>query len=435
MIEPVSLRPGVMVARTLLSNDGGDAVVRVINCGPVACALEAGDLLTEAEPISFYDSEAKGENTESDYQHVEGLIESIPTELTDNQRRCATQFIQSYAHIFSSSSTDLGRNGVLPHRIDTGDCKPIKQTLRQQPYAHNAEIERNVQELLAAKVIEPAFSPWASNVLLVRKKDGPMRFCVDYRKLNQATIKDSYPLPRISSCLESLGGSCFFSTLDLRAGYFQTEIDPKDADKTAFVTRSGQYRFTVLSMGLANAPSQFQRLMDLILAGLVWETCLVYLDDIIVYSTSFEQHLERLAVVFERLEQVNLKLKASKCQLFRQEVNFFGHVISKHGISADPEKIRTVANWPRPRNLHELRSFIGLSSYYRRFVQSFADIARPLHKLTEKGQPFNWSIEQDIAFRTLKERLISSPILASPIDDGEYVLDTDASAVGLGAVL
>jgi hypothetical protein len=182
--------------------------------------------------------------------------------------------------------------------------------MRQHPYAHLDEIERNVQELLAAKVIEPATSPWASNVLLVKKKDGTWRFCVDYRKLNDLTKKEAYPLPRIDTCLESHGGSSYFSTLDLRSGYWQTELDLRDADKTAFVTRSGLYRFTVLSMGLTNVPSQFQRLMNLVLAGLLWNYCLVYLDDNIIFSKTFDQHLERLAAVFERLSKSSLKMKA-----------------------------------------------------------------------------------------------------------------------------
>ncbi|HSN23183.1 MAG TPA: reverse transcriptase family protein, partial [Methylomicrobium sp.] len=371
----------------------------------------------------------------SSYEHVQCLIDELPSSLTDDEKRKAANFIRRYAHAFSKSATDLGRNSMHPHRIDTGDHAPIKQQLRRQPYAHLPEIERNVQELLDAGVIEPASSPWASNVLLVKKKDGSWRFCVDYRRLNDVTKKEAYPLPRIESCLESLGGAKYFSTLDLRAGYWQTALDPRDADKTAFITRSGQYRFTVLSMGLANAPSQFQRLMDLVMAGLLWNVCLVYLDDIIVYSATFEQHLERLSAVFDRLALADLKVKASKCQLFCQEVHFLGHVISAAGVAADPEKVKAVASWPRCRNLTELRSFVGLASYYRRFIARFADIARPLHQLTGKGQPFVWEAAQENAFQTLKERLITAPILASPRDEGEYVLDTDASLYGLGAVL
>jgi predicted aspartyl protease len=437
MVEPREYRVGVLLARTLLSPNGQQAYVRVLNCGTTPCTVPAGDLLTTAEAVEKQNvvEPTNQQNEEDEYEHVQCLIDDLPSCLTAEERWRASEFIRRYAHVFSKSATDLGRNRMMPHCIDTGDHPPIKQPMRRHPYAHLSEIERNVQELLASKVIEPATSPWASNVLLVKKKDGTWRFCVDYRKLNDLTRKEAYPLPRIDTCLESLGGSCYFSTLDLRAGYWQTELDPRDADKTAFITRSGQYRFTVLSMGLANAPSQFQRLMDLVLSGMLWDSCLVYLDDIIVYSVTFEQHLERLAAVFDRLSAANLKVKASKCQLFREEVHFLGHVISRSGIAADPEKVKVVASWPRPRDLHEVRSFLGLASYYRRFISGFADIACPLHQLTAKGQPFVWEAAQEKSFQDLKERLVSAPVLASPQDGDEYVLDTDASLSGLGAVL
>ena len=435
MVEPKLVKPGVVMARTLLPEDQTKACVRMVNYGPVACTIPAGELLTIAETVAECTLEEEQPLAGSNYDHIQELLDSLPTELTADQRLRATEFVKTYSHVFSRSATDLGRNDFLPHRINTGTHSPIKQPLRRYPYAYSTEIEKSVQELLAAKVIEPTASPWSSNVLLVKKKDGSLRFCLDYRKLNQATIKDSYPLPRIQSCLESLGGSTYFSTMDLRSGYYQTMLDPRDSEKTAFITRSGQYKFTRLSMGLTNAPSQFQRLMDLTMAGLVWDACLVFLDDVIVFASTFETHLERLKLVFERLIQANLKLKPSKCQLFRREVRFLGHVVSSKGIAADPEKIRAVANWPRPRNLHEVRGFLGLSGYYRRFIESYSSIAKDLHKLTEKGQPFVWQAEQETAFQTLKERLVTAPILASPTDDGMYVLDTDASQVGLGAVL
>jgi transposase InsO family protein len=460
MVEPVTLKPGVMLARTLLAESPEEAYVRVTNCNATAFCLEAGELLAIAEAVprvgclnldehhpKMQDTEQRlnideAETSDIDTEHgpqlpehLKGLLESLPSTLTAEQRRRASKFLCGHANVFSTSNTDLGRNSMLPHRIDTGESAPIRQPLRRQPYAHLDEIEKNVQEMLKAKVIEPATSPWAANVLLVKKSDGSSRFCLDYRFLNKVTRRDCYPLPRIDTCLESLGGSVFFSTLDLRSGYWQTEIAEEDRDKTAFITRSGQYRFTVLSMGLANAPSQFQRLMDLVMAGLIWQACLVYLDDIIIFAPTFDLHLERLSAVFARLEGAGLKLKPSKCQLFACQVKFLGHIVSASGIEADPEKTRVVANWPRPRNLSELRSFVGLCSYYRRFVRHFASIAKPLSQLTEKNRPFEWSTAQEEAFQELKARLISAPILAAPMDNGLYVLDTDASLVGLGAVL
>jgi transposase InsO family protein len=417
--------------------------VRVINCSNESKVLKADRALGVADPVCGPFSQqlepeterGPGSGTRTDDAHIQCLIDGLPPSLTEEQRMMAAKFLREKASIFSKSATDLGRNRMIPHRIDTGDHPPVRQSLRRQPYAQLEEIEKNVQELLQAGVIRPSTSAWSSNVLLVKKKDGSSRFCVDMRKVNDVTVKQAYPLPHIDTCLESLGGANFFSTLDLRSGYFQVELHPDDAEKTAFVTRSGHYEFTVLSMGLANAPSQFQRLMDLVLSGLVWESCLVYLDDVIIFSKTFEQHLDRLDAVFSRLASANLLLKASKCQLFCESVKFLGHIVSRQGIAADPAKLATVRNWPQPTCLTELMSFIGLCSYYRKFVEGFATIAKPLHVLTGKGQPFFWGPDQEAAFQTLKVRLTAAPILASPENEGEYVLDTDASLTGLGGVL
>jgi hypothetical protein len=271
---------------------------------------------------------------------------------------------------------------------------------------------------------------------LIQKPRGQgLRFCVDYRQLNQLTYKDSYPLPRIDTCLQSIGKAKFFSTIDLRSSYWQTEIDERDRDKSTFVTRRGAFRFKVLSFGLANAPALFQRLMDLVLSGLTWEVCLVYLDDIIVFSDTFRQHLERLSMVFNRLRTAGLKINASKTHLFQRRVSFLGHVVSEAGIEPDPSKIEAVRTWPRPRNLTELRSFVGLASYYRDHIKSFASIARPLHVLTRKGARFEWTQAQEMAFNQFKDLLTSAPVLSAPMDTGTYILDADASNEAVGIVL
>jgi len=221
--------------------------------------------------------------------------------------------LQDYADVFSCSEFDLGQTNVLPHRIDTGDSRPIKEPLRRHPIAHLDFIDDQVEKMFQAGVIEPSSSPWSSNVVLAKKSDGSLRFCVDYRRLNDLTYKDSFPLPQIDTCLDALGGSMYFSTMDLRSGFWQVTIDTRDADKTAFVTRKGQFRFKVLSFGLANSPSIFQRLMTMVLAGLHWDICLVYIDDIIVVGKTFEEHLRNVAQVFQRLRLAGLKLKPTKC--------------------------------------------------------------------------------------------------------------------------
>ncbi|XP_022110685.1 uncharacterized protein LOC110990141 [Acanthaster planci] len=256
--------------------------------------------------------------------------------------------------------------------------------------------------MLQEGIIEPSDSPWASNVVLVEKKDGTKRFCVDYRRLNAITIKDSYPIPRIDDSLDSLAGSKWFSTLDLASGYWQVELDQEAKQKSAFVVRGGLYSWRVMPFGLCNAPSTFERLMERVLEGLHWETLLVYLDDVIVFAHTVEEELSRLEAVFVRLREAGLKLKPKKCELFKESVLYLGHVVSGDGVATDPEKVEAVREWPAPTNVREVQSFLGLVSYYRRFIRGFADVARPLHRLTEKARKFEWSDEAEGAFQELK---------------------------------
>ena len=284
-------------------------------------------------------------------------------------------------------------------------------------------------------IIEPAASPWASNVVLVKKKDGSPRFCVDYRRLNSITYKDSYLLPLIDNCLNALSGSSWYSTLDLRSGYYNIPIAESNRDKSAFITRQGCFRFTVMPFGLTCAPSVFQRLMDVVLCGLSYQACLVYLDDIIVFGKTFDEQLTRLGEVFSRLKAANLKLKPSKCFLCQRSVEFLGHIVSEEGLAMQPSKVKAISEWTACQDVSEVRAFMGLSGYYRRFIKDFSAIATPLYNLTRKESEFRWTTECQEAFDELKRRLVEEPILALPSDSGTYVLDTDASDFGLGAVL
>ena len=258
---------------------------------------------------------------------------------------------------------------------------------------------------------------------------------MDYRRLNAVTVQDAYPLPRIDESLEALAGSQYFSTLDLMSGYWQVPLDDDAKDKAAFCTRGGLWRWKVLPFGLTAAPATFQRLMERVLRGLHWKTLLLYLDDVIVIGDTFGNQLAHLEEVLTRFRAAGLKLKPSKCHLFQTQVNYLGHVVSKDGVATDPAKVTAVADWPVPRNLTELRAFLGTVGYYRRYVEGFASRARPLTKLTAKDIKFHWTVECQNAFDSLKQSLISAPVLGYPDPALQYILDTDASLEGVGAVL
>lgn len=289
--------------------------------------------------------------------------------------------------------------------------------------------------MLQNGTIQPSASPWAAPVVLVRKKDGTLRFCVDYRGLNSVTFRDAYPLPRIDDTLDRLSRAKIFSTLDFANGYWQIRVAVHDRHKTAFVTHRGLFEFNVMPFGLTNAPATFQRTMDLLLAGIAWQYCLVYLDDIIVFSATFDEHLQHLDEIFSRLRAANLHLKASKCQFAHDRVNYLGHVISPNGVEPDPDKIAAVRNTPAPKNVAEVRSFLGLANYYKRFVRGFSEIAQPITRLTHKDVSFLWTHECEHAFNRLKTALTSAPILAFPHFGLPFELHTDASDIGIGAVL
>jgi len=443
MIETREVKQGVYVGRTLLPNDRNRFNICVANTTRRPQLLAAGAVIGRPVAVTTCEDERtiasstplSVDKSEARSQVLTSVMETLPTELADDQQQRVRDLLTEYGDIFSTGTFDMGRTSLVEHSIDTDGHRPIRQALRRHPRAHLDEIDKQVDGLLENGLIEPAASPWASNIVLVQKKDGSFRLCVDYRRLNSVTYQDSYPLPHIDTCLSSMNGAIWFTTLDLRSGYHNIPIRESDKDKTAFITRRGCFRYKVMPFGLTCAPSVFQRLMDLVLCGLTYETCLVYLDDIIVFSKDFDTHLLRLRKIFDRLRGANLKLHGKKCSFFRQRVDFLGHVLTKAGIEVQPEKIEAVQNWPTPQNLTELRSFIGLCSYYRRFIAGFANVASPLYLLTQKNAPFRWDTEQQQAFQALKTKLVSAPILGMPQDEGAFFLDTDASDRGLGAVL
>ncbi len=290
-------------------------------------------------------------------------------------------------------------------------------------------------------------SPWASNVVLVCKHSGDLRICEDYRQLNNRTLKDSYAMPRVEELLDCLGGMKYFSVLDMKSGYHQVEIQEQHKERTAFtVGPLGFYEYNRMPFGLCNAPATYQRLMENCLSGLHLKICLIYIDDLIVFSKTYEEHLERLERVFQRLSECGLKLSPKKCKFFKHRVKYVGYILSEDGIQADPEKIDKIKDWPTPQNPEEVRKFLGFAGYYRKFVKDFSKIAKPLSELMPKTQtkksrqrkdkqikvPWIWGTVQERSFQELKDRLT---ILGYADYTQPFELYVDASTHGLGAVL
>lgn len=369
-------------------------------------------------------------------EHLRPLYDASAPYIDEELRLPLREMLEKYEDTFSRSDQDLGRTRLEVHRIPTGSARPVRLPPRRAPMHLRDEIEEQVQAMVRQGIVEECTSPWAAPLVIVPKKDGSRRICVDYRALNDVTEKDGHPIPRIGDSLDALAGATVFSTLDMTSGYHQVEVAVEDRDKTAFVTGRGHHlRYVTMPFGLCNAPSTFQRLMERVLQGLVWKTVVVYLDDVVVYSRTPEEHLRHLAEVIERFRAHNLKLKPRKCELFKAEVRYLGHVVSAAGVATDPALIEKVTKWEPPCNQKETRAFLGLAGYYRSYVPDYGDVAEPLVRLTDAKAEFKWTPSCQQAFEELKRRLTSAPLLAYPNREGQFILDTDASDVAIGAVL
>ncbi|MGL5706847.1 MAG: reverse transcriptase domain-containing protein [Aeromonas sp.] len=393
-----------------------------------------GSLITQKSNPEIWTLASTKVNVE---EQITCLVQTAES-LSASQSNTLHKIISNNAAAFAWDGTPLGRTNVVRHKIDTGDSPPLRQRPRRIPCHLKDQLSDLIDDMLKQNIIRPSDSPWAAPVVLVKKKDGSIRLCIDFRRLNQVTRRDSYPLPRIDDTLDALGGAQMFSTLDLASGYWQVEMDSVDQEKTAFVLPTGLYEFQTMPFGLVNAPATFQRLMFSVLREFIPNKCLVYLDDVIVYGRSITEHMANLNLILGKLASAGLRLRPEKCRLLQPEVSFLGHVVSQRGIRSDPEKTKTIRSWPTPSCVKDVQRFLGLASYYRRFVHGFGSIATPLNHLTEKGHVFSWTSECQHAFDTLKLKLTTAPVLAFPnlnIGAGEFILDTDASDTGIGAVL
>lgn len=392
------------------------------------CRQTSGDTPNRAEFLSMFDISGAAVDAEQKLQLEE--------------------FIKSQRSVFSLSDNSLGFTNLVKHKIQLSDCTPFKQKHRRVPPSMYEELKSHLQQLLDTKVIKRSNSPWSSNIVIARKKSGELRLCIDYRQLNLRTIKDSYALPRIEEVLDCLSESKYFTVLDMKSGYHNIEVEEEHKPRTAFSVGSlGLYQYERMPFGLTNAPATYQRLMEELFGDINHKECVIFLDDIVVYAPTFEEHLKRLKHVFEKIKDSGMLLSPKKCHFCRKQTKYLGHVISADGVETDPDKTDKVKNWPRPTNVDEVRKFVSFAGYYRRFVKNFSQIAKPLNELlggirNKKGKSrksstttWKWDAAQENAFCKLKELLISPPILAYANYSLPFELHTDASGHGLGAVL
>ncbi len=453
------LPAGVEVTPTALRcSKGIDLIkVEVTNMLETPIVIQPSAVIAELQKVSTV-PEPRDKDRDKGSGTEQGFLDTFDlkgTGLSRRQVQEAHKLLLQYRDVFSEGEFDIGCTTTVKHRIDLTDTTPFKQRHRRIPPNMYEEVREHLRQLQEAGIIRKSNSPFASPVVLVRKKNGALRFCVDYRVLNNRTIKDSYALPRIEELMDHFTGSEFFSSLDMRSGFYQVEVEESHKVRTAFtVGPLGFYEFNRMSMGLSNSPASYQRLMEFVLGDLHMKECYTFIDDCIVPGKNFDEGMERLERVFQRLRQHKLKLNAAKCQLFKTRVKYCGHIISKEGIEADPGKIERITDWPIPQNVTQVREFLGFAGYYRRFVHRFSHMAKPLNELLggspkakkgkkkqrgreDKQKPPEWKWEeaQQAAFDSLKNSLSTPPILAYAQYDLPFVLYTDASGKGLGAVL
>lgn len=430
----MSVENNICSVQTLAQVRNGEVTIPVTNYGAkeehLACGMDIG---------SFDELEGPTEMaTVFMEQTVQTSLKGGPihvgAELSLSQQADLLSVVQQFEHVLSFAG-QLGECTTVAHEINTGTSHPVTSGPRRQSPAIRAQAQKQITEWLACGAIRPSNSPWSSQIVMVQKKDKTLRLCIDYRPLNKITIKDAYPLPTLDEILTALDGSMYYSSLDLNQGYLQIRMAEKDIPKTAFAVAGGLYEFTRMPFGLTNAPATFQRCMDNILNDLKYTSCLVYLDDIIIFGKTLEEHNHHLGEVLGRIAEAGMTIKPSKCAFAVLKLRFLGHVISSEGLEMDPEKVQAIKSLPVPTCVRDIQSFIGMASYYRRFIQNFARIAEPLTRLTKKAVPFEWSTDQQQAYSMLKEALMKQPVLCHYNPGLQLELRTDACGYGLGAIL
>lgn len=435
-----NLPNGVLVTPSVCSVNDGQCVLQINNFGDRSITISPTVSIAKVRSVALMEDEQPHQETSDGRQEMDKeeflKLFTLPDCHKGDELERLQNLLYRNRDIFSVSEYDIGRTSLIEHPIRLTDETPFKEAYRRIPPSRFDEIKKHLNQMLEIGVIRPSCSPFSSPIVLVPKKDKTIRFCIDLRKLNNRTVKDAFALPRLEDAVDSLQGSKWFTKLDLRSGYWQIEMREEDIQKTAFsVGPLGHFECVRMPFGLTNAPSTFQRLMQMALGDLLYSAALVFLDDILVYATSIDQHMHRLNAVFSKLRQAGLKLKPSKCSFLEKKVIYLGHQISEDGVEADVEKLQAVKDWPTPTNKVEVKRFLGFAGFYRRFVRNFSQIARPLHHLLKQDVPFCWGREEEKAFTALKEASLSPPVLAFADWTRPFIVYVDASGDGLGAML
>ena len=421
--ERIVENPTVLINRETGDNGNGNNCIRRIQ------------LKTDTPKIRRVGS-SNGTTRNSIPDHLQDLYAKASGGRSPREQEVLAELLNRYQGVFSKNDWDIGLTNVAEHSINTGDAAPIKQKPHRVPMAYAPEEKKVIDDLLSKGVIKKSTSPWASPIVLVKKKSGALRPCVDYRKVNELVKPDGFPMPVVRDCLDAVAGARLFSTFDMTSGYFQIPLKKEDIPKSAFVCKYGQFEMTRMPFGLNSAASTFQRVMEIVLQGLQWETCLIYIDDVIVYGSSFDEHIGRVEQVLQRLQDAGLKINPRKCELLQTEVVFLGHLVSGEGVKPNPTNIEKILSWPQPKTPKQAKQFVAMGSYYRRFIRNFAQKARPLIELTKKSSTFVWTDSCEKAFNIIKEELIGPEIMGYPQNDGGmFILDVDACDKGIGGVL
>ena len=366
--------------------------VKFINLSDNAVDIHSNTLVGTVEQCHELQTGSKirtiaNEQKSSDLDKMKVMFDSIKTNssLTESEKVQVSNLLSKFSSVFSQSESDIGLCNEIFHEIITPNIPPIHCPVRRMPYGFEQKVDGEISKLLDAGIIRESTSPWNSGLVVVKKKDGSIRLCVDYRSLNSVTIRPIYPVPNTKQLFDALEGSLFFSSIDLSKAYYQCPMKEEDKCKTAFTTRKGQFEFNRLPFGLCGAPATFQRLMHIILNKENWFQCLVYLDDVLIFGRSFDEQFNRLKNVLTRFKDSGIKLSPQKCNFFQTKLTFLGHAISKDGIQPDPEKISKIKFWMKPQTVEDLHSFLGFTNYYRKFIRLYESLTTPLEKLFENG--------------------------------------------------